>query len=89
MSKIGDLSIPYIFVDKEMQANFHRNFFIRLIARGRSFYLENFTALPEVFEVFEFQGWNDFLRISEDIYIGLVLAFYSILISIDEVNTFS
>ena len=59
----GDQSVPYIFEDDEMQDNFQRNFFRRPIARGRSFYLENFTTLLEVFEVFEFQGWNDFSRI--------------------------
>ena len=54
MSKKGDQSVPYIFEDDEMQNNFQRNFFKSPIARGRSFYLENFTSLPEVFEVFEF-----------------------------------
>ena len=39
--------------------------------------MENIRTFLEVFEVFEFQGWNDFFRISEDIYIGLLLAFYS------------
>ena len=37
--------------------------------------MENFTALPDVFNVLELQGWNDFLRMSEDIYIGLIPAF--------------
>ena len=70
-----------------MHDNFHSNFFRRPIARGRSFYLENFISLPEVINVFEFQGWNDFLRISDDIYVGLVPAFYSILAPTDEDNT--
>ena len=87
MSRKGDSSVPYIFHDKEMETNFHRNFFIRTMARRRSLHLENFTTLPEVFEVFEFQGWNDFLRISEDIYMGLVPAFYSTLAPTDEDNT--
>ena len=77
MSKKGDYSIPHLFDDEEMQANSYRNFFIRPIARGRSFYLENFTPLLEIFEVFGFQGWNQFLRISEDIYMGLVPTFYN------------
>ena len=55
MSKKGDSSAPYIFKDNAMQANFV-NFFRRPIARERSFYLENFTSLPEVFDIFEFQG---------------------------------
>ena len=49
--------------------------------------MENFTILPKVYVVFEFQGWNDFLRISEDIYIGLVPTFYSTLVPTDEDNT--
>ena len=49
-------STLYIFEDEEMQANFQNNFFQRPIARGKSFYLENFTALLENFDVFEFQG---------------------------------
>ena len=67
-----------MFGDDEMQENFQRNFFRRPIAR-RSFYLGNFIALPEVYNVFEFQGWGDFLRISEDIYTRAVLTFYSTL----------
>ena len=72
MSKKGDFSVPYIFDDEDIQTNFIKNFFTRPIARGRSFYLENFTTLPKVHEVFEFQGWSDFLRIFENIYTGLV-----------------
>ena len=45
MSKKGDYSVPYIFDDEDMQTNFHRNFFIRPIASGRSFNMENFTSL--------------------------------------------
>ena len=71
MAGKGDQSVPYILP----------------IARRRSFYLENFTSLPEVFDIFKFQGWNDFLRISEDIYTGLVPVFYSTLSLIDEDNT--
>ena len=70
-----------------MQNNFQRNFFRRPIARGRSFNLENFTSLPKVFEVFEFQEWNNLLSISIDIYMGLVLAFYSTFVPTDEDNT--
>ena len=70
-----------------MQNNFQRNFFRRPIARGRSFNLENFASLPEVFEVFKFQGWNNFLSISTDMYIGLVPVFYSILAPTNEDNT--
>ena len=69
-----------------MQDNFQRNFFRRPITRGRSFYLENFTTLLEVFDVFEFEGWNNFLRISEDIYTGLVPVFYSTLAPTGEDN---
>ena len=87
MTKKGDYSIPYMFNDKEMQRNFHINFFIRPIAYGRSFDLVNFSSLSQIVEVFEFQGWNEFLRIFEDIYTGLVGAFYSILASVDEDNT--
>ena len=76
-----------MFDDDGMQRNFQKNFFSRPIASGRSFYLENFTTLLEVYKVFEFQGWNDFLRIFEDIYTGLVPTFYSTLISTDEDNT--
>ena len=49
--------------------------------------MENFTFLPEVFDVFELQGWNGFLRISEDIYTQLVPPFYSTLVPTDEDNT--
>ena len=49
--------------------------------------MENFIALPEGFDDFEFQGWNDFLRISKDIYTGLVPCFYSTLIPSNEDNT--
>ena len=38
-------------------------------------------------EVFKFQGWNYFLKISEVVYIGLVVAFYSTLALVDEDNT--
>ena len=50
------------------------------------FSLKNLTTLPEVFVVFEFQGWNEFLRIFEDIYMGLVPTFYSTLVPTDEDN---
>ena len=40
-----------------------------------------------VFNIFEFQGWGGFLRISEDIYIGVVPTFYSTLAAPDEDNT--
>ena len=73
-----------MFEDDEMQANFQNNFFKRPIARGRSFYLENFTSLPKAFKVFEFQGWGDFLRISEDIYTEVILAFYNTLAASNE-----
>ena len=36
ISKKGDYSVLYIFYDENMQTNFHKNFFIRPIARGRS-----------------------------------------------------
>ena len=62
MSKKENFSIPYIFDDEEMQTRFHRQFFIRPIAFGRSFELENFSTLPQIMEVFEFQGWTDFLK---------------------------
>ena len=80
-------SVPYIFEDEEMQANFQNNFFKRPITRRRSFYLENFTSLPEVFKIFKFQRWNDFLSISEDIYIWVVPTFCSTLIPSDKDNT--
>ena len=85
MSGKGDSSVPYIF--GKMQNNFQRNFFGRPVARGRNFHLKNFTSHPEIFEVFEFQGWNDFLLISDDIYRGLVPVFYSTLAPTDEGNT--
>ena len=87
MADKGYQSVPYIFKDEKMQANFQNNFFKRPIARWRSFYLENFTSFPEVFNIFYFHGWNDFLRILEDIYIWVVPAFYSTLIASDEDNT--
>ena len=87
MFKNGDSSVPYIFDDEDMETNFHENFFTRPIAKGRSFYLENFTTLPKVHEVFEFQRWSDFLKISEDKYTGLVPTFYSYLVPFDEENT--
>ena len=46
-------------------------------------------SLSHVFKVFEFQGWNSFLSIIEDIYTGLVPSFYSTLVSMDEDNTSS
>ena len=49
--------------------------------------MKNFTTFPEVFDIFEFQDWNDFLKISEDIYTGMVPAFCSTLIPSDEDNT--
>ena len=76
-----------MFDDDEMQNRFHRQFFIRPIAFGRSFEMENFLSLHQIIEVFEFQGWNDFLRISKDVYIGVVSAFYSTLALVDEENT--
>ena len=84
----GDSSVPYIFKDEEMQQNFQAFFLKRPIAFGRSFKLESFSFLPRIIEVFEFQGWADFLRISEDLYTILVAAFYSTLESADEDNTF-
>ena len=48
--------------------------------------MENFLSLPHITKVFEFQRWNDFLRFSEDVYTGIVAAFYSILAPIDEDN---
>ena len=87
MAGKGDQSVPSTFEDDDMQANFQTNFFWRPIAKGKSFYLEKFITLPEKFDVLEFQGWNDFLRISEDIYTGLVPIFYSNLIPTDEDNT--
>ena len=57
------------------------------IAKDISFNLENFISLPEVHGIFEFQGWRDFLHISEDIYTGVVPAFYSTLNASDEDNT--
>ena len=80
-------SSPYIFENEDMQVNFHKNFFIRQIGRGRSFHLESFSSFPEIVEIFEFQGWNKFLGISEDTYIGLVPAFYSTLVPTNEDNT--
>ena len=41
----------------------------------------------KVHNVFEFQGWGDFLRISENIYTRVILAFYSSLNSFDKDNT--
>ena len=76
-----------MFDDDEMQRNFHMNFFIRPITFGRTFILANFVFLPQIVEVFKFQGWNEFLSIFEDVYTGLVSAFYSTLVSIDEDNT--
>ena len=87
MTKKGDYSVLYMFNDEEMQINFHKNFFIRPIAFGRSFEMENFSSLIQIFEVFEFQGWNDFLRISKDTYMRLVAAFYSNLAPIDKDNS--
>ena len=49
--------------------------------------MKNFTTFPEVFDIFEFQDWNDFLKISEDIYTGMVPTFCSTLIPSDEDNT--
>ena len=49
--------------------------------------MENFVALPKVFDIFKFQGWNDFLRILEDIYTRLVPTFYSTIVPSDEDNT--
>ena len=48
--------------------------------------MENFTTLLEVFDVFKFQGWSDFLRISKDIFRGLIFAFNSTLVPSDEDN---
>ena len=87
--KKGDYNIPCIFDDEEMQSNFHRNFFIKHITFGRRFAVENFSFLPQIVEIFEFQEWNDFLRIYEYVYTGLVAAFYSILAPVDEDNTSS
>ena len=69
-----------------MQQNFQTFFPKRPIAFGRSFKLESFSSLPQIIEVFEFQGWANFLRISEDVYTGLVATFYSTLESTDEDN---
>ena len=49
--------------------------------------MANFAFLPQIVKVFEFQGWNDFLSISEDVYTGVVGAFYSTLASVHEDNT--
>ena len=49
--------------------------------------MENFIALLKIFDIFEFQGGNDFVRISEDIYTGLTSAFYNTLVPSDEDNT--
>ena len=87
MMKKGDYNVPCIFNDEEMQTNFHRNFFIRPIAFKRSFAMENFSCLPQIIEISEFQGWNDFMRISKNVYTGLVIAFYSTLAPVDEDNT--
>ena len=46
MTKKGDYGVPYIVDNEEMQRNFHNNFFIRPIAHGRSFVMENFFSLP-------------------------------------------
>ena len=86
MKKKGAYSVPYMFDDDEMQTRFHKQFFIRPIAFGRSFEMENFLSLPHIIEAFEFQGWNDFLRISEDVYTGVVATFYSTVASVDEDN---
>ena len=82
MADKGHQTNPYMFDDDEMQENFQRP-----IARGRSFYLENFISLPEIYNVFEFQGCWDFLRILEDIYRGVVPTFYNTLNVSDEDNT--
>ena len=54
MADKSNQSVLYIFEDEEIQENFQHNFFRRPIARRSSFYLENFTTLPEVFDIFEF-----------------------------------
>ena len=87
MTLKSNSSVPYIFEDEDMQTSFHINFFLRPIARGRSFHIESFTSFLEIVENFEFQGWNEFLGISEDTYTGLVPAFYSSLIPTYEDNT--
>ena len=56
MVRKEDSNVPYIFKDEEMQQNFHTIFVKRLIAYGRSFDFENFSSLPQIIEVFEFQG---------------------------------
>ena len=83
MTKKGDYSVPYMFDDDKMQNRFYRHFFIKFIAFGGSLELENFLSLPQITKVFEFQRWNDFLRISEDVYTGVVTAFYSTPASVD------
>ena len=88
MLKTGDYSVPYIFYDEEMQTNFHRNLFISpLPVEEPSIWKASLFSLSHVFEVFKFQGWTDFLRISEDTYRGLVPAFYSTLVPTNEDNT--
>ena len=88
MTKKADYSVPYMFNDDEMQNRFHKHFFIRPIVFGRSLEMENFLSLPQIIEVFEFQGWNDFLRISEDVHTDMVAAFYSTLALVEEDNTY-
>ena len=76
-----------MYDDEEMQGHFETHFYRRPIARGRRFYLENSISLSDVHNIFEFQGLGDFLRIFEDIYTGVVLAFYSTLDATNKDNT--
>ena len=82
-----NVRIPFMFDDDEMQEQLENHFYRRPIPRGGSFYLENFTILLEMHGVFEYQGWGNLLRISKDIYIGVVPTFYNTLNATAEDNT--
>ena len=76
-----------MYDDEEMQEHFETHFYRRPMSRWRNFNLENFINLPEVHRVFEFQGWEDLLLISKDIYTEIVTTFYNTLNTFDEDNT--
>ena len=56
MAEKINVSVPHMYDDEEMEENFKKHFYKRPIARGRSFYLENFTTLPDVYGIFKYQG---------------------------------
>ena len=79
MADKGHQSVPYMFKDDEMEANFKNNFFRRAIDRGRSFLLG---------ELHLYSRSLQYLRVFGDIYTGVVPTFYNTLAAIDEDNTF-